>query len=169
MIDAVLQSDFGAVSLIPLILAGATVALVVRKELRQEKANKSTGLNGRAARRAYRFSQIDDLVQQFSGHGVIGVKVRRVYQRARRGSKAIIVLPDGDKVDAWFWWYTPQAGSVVYVKPSVGYGEHEGLDNVHYVGTPYRHGVIGTLRAGDARFHASYAKARARTSGVRFR
>lgn len=151
MIESVARAIYGAVPLIPLTLAILGVVVVARKELRQEKANEKTGLTGRAARRELRFSLIDDQIRSFGQPRAVGAKVKRVYQHGRRGSKAIIVLPNGDRVDAWFWWFTPRKGSVVFISPTVGYGHHSDRDGVRYGGSPHQHGVYGTIRAGPDR------------------
>jgi len=49
--------------------------------------------------------------------------VQRVYQTARRGSKAVIVWQaDGVRQDAWFYGWHPRAGVYVVVRGGSGWG-----------------------------------------------
>lgn len=68
-----------------------------------------------------------------SGPGQL-LQVARVYQRGRRGSKAVVTWCDtGRQQDAWFWnWHVP-AGAYLLVNASSGYGPHSHNPNVLYV------------------------------------
>ena len=92
----------------------------------------------------------------FHGHattnGLQMLYVEDVYQRAARGSKAYVSIhgdPSGNKRDAWFWWEQVRKGSVVAVRPTVGWGPHSGRENVLYVGTEAsrQSGVYGVVDA----------------------
>ena len=81
-------------------------------------------------------------------YGLTPARVQRVYQRGHRGSKAVLYLVDHRAwVDAWFWWYQVDPGSIVFIRPGVGWGPHTQRDNVHYVGERdgHRHGVHGVV------------------------
>ncbi len=69
--------------------------------------------------------------QPGSGHLI---QVVQVYQRARRGSKAVITWCDtGLRQDAWFWeWHVP-VGAFVLVSGQSGYGPHNHNPSVLYV------------------------------------
>ncbi|MGX2995687.1 hypothetical protein JNUCC64_15570 [Streptomyces sp. JNUCC 64] len=62
------------------------------------------------------------------------LQVTRVYQRARRGSKAVITWCDtGLRQDAWFWeWHVPP-GAYLLVSATSGYGPHSRNPHVLYV------------------------------------
>lgn len=78
------------------------------------------------------------------------LQVLRVYQVARRGTKAV-VQPYGrvERRDAWFWWARVSPGSVVAVRESVGYGPHTNRDGVVYIGS--KDGGGGVHATVDAR------------------
>ncbi|MFI5492384.1 hypothetical protein [Actinoplanes sp. NPDC051859] len=60
--------------------------------------------------------------------------VERVYQRARRGTKAVIVWAGTDlRQDTWFWHFNPAAGATLLVYGSAGYGPHNHNPAVFYV------------------------------------
>lgn len=79
--------------------------------------------------------------------------VHNVYQRAHRGSKALMSIY-GDTTstsrDAWFWWHHVQPGSVIAVHHNQGWGPHSQRDDVLYIGrnapTP-QSGVYATFSA----------------------
>lgn len=72
--------------------------------------------------------------------------VRQVYQRARRGAKAVIVWSaTGQPQDTWFWHFWPQAGSTLLVSGAAGYGPHNHNPDVLYV--EYG-GVLGSAPPG---------------------
>ncbi|MFF6801966.1 hypothetical protein [Streptomyces sp. NPDC012616] len=64
----------------------------------------------------------------------IFLQITRVYQRGRRGSKAVVTWCDsGRQQDAWFWnWHVP-VGAYLLVSASSGYGPHSHNPNVLYV------------------------------------
>ncbi|MCT7355156.1 mS29 family ribosomal protein [Streptomyces sp. 15-116A] len=76
--------------------------------------------------------------QAFQQHRNAGrgdlLQITRVYQRGRRGSKAVVTWCDtGRQQDAWFWnWHVP-AGAYLLVNASSGYGPHSHNPNVLYV------------------------------------
>lgn len=55
----------------------------------------------------------------------------------------------GIRRDAWFWWEQVHKGSVVAVRPTVGWGPHSGREDVLYIGTEVSHqsGVYGAVDA----------------------
>lgn len=59
--------------------------------------------------------------------------VTRVYQTARRGSKALIRWPTGYTQDTWFHFNWPRAGSTVLLRGSTGWGPHNRNPEVFYV------------------------------------
>lgn len=77
-------------------------------------------------------------------HGIRLLYVVSVYQRARRGAKAIVETDDGRRWDAWFWHHRPQPGSAVAAAVSLGWGPHNERD-VLYVGWEDRAGVFDVL------------------------
>ncbi|AKS33509.1 hypothetical protein [Mycolicibacterium goodii] len=87
-----------------------------------------------------------------TANGLQMLYVEHVYQRAARGSKAHVSIygdPSGNKRDAWFWWTQVQKGSVVAVRPTVGWGPHTRRDDVLYIGTEVsrQSGVYGGIDA----------------------
>lgn len=68
-----------------------------------------------------------------SGQGQL-LRITRVYQHGRRGSKAVVTwCESGRQQDAWFWnWHVP-AGAYLLVNASSGYGPHSHNPNVLYV------------------------------------
>jgi hypothetical protein len=76
--------------------------------------------------------------------------VTGVYQRARRGSKALVRTEDGSTWDAWFWHYHAQPGSAVAVAVQPGWGPHNAGD-VLYVGSERAAGVYEVLDAKSLR------------------
>lgn len=78
--------------------------------------------------------------------------IEDVYQHAARGSKAYVSIygdSSGIRRDAWFWWAQVRKGSVVAVRPTVGWGPHSGRENVLFIGTESSHqsGVYGAVDA----------------------
>lgn len=62
------------------------------------------------------------------------VEVIEVYQRARRGTKAIVrCLDTGREQDAWFQAKLPAPGDLMVVRASVGWGPHNRNPDVLYV------------------------------------
>ncbi len=62
------------------------------------------------------------------------IRVDRVYQRARTGTKAIVVWDEtGARQDTWFKDSRPSQGSYFFVRGSVGYGPHNRNPNVLYL------------------------------------
>jgi len=80
-----------------------------------------------------------------SDPGVGIARVHRVYQHARRGSKAVIVWwRTGRAQDAWFAARQERPGRYVLLRGSVGWGPHNSNPRVLYVPPG---GVIATLPA----------------------
>lgn len=72
-------------------------------------------------------------------------EVAVVYQRARRGAKAVIVwLANGHRQDAWFEDEWPHAGSVLLLRGSTGWGPHNRNPDVFYVRT---HQILDIMSA----------------------
>jgi len=71
------------------------------------------------------------------------IQVRKVYQKATTGTKAIVVHRskgatqdtwfDGPQQDAWFYNQRVQRGSILLVRESSGWGPHNHDPNVLYV------------------------------------
>ncbi len=76
--------------------------------------------------------------QAFQQHRSAGqghlLQITQVYQRGRRGSKAVVTWCDtGRRQDAWFWnWHVP-LGAYLLVNASSGYGPHSHNPDVLYV------------------------------------
>lgn len=85
--------------------------------------------------------------------GLTAARVSSVYLPARRGTKAVLYLCDYHVfVDAWFWRYQAIPGSVVFIRPSVGWGPHTQSNYVHYIGGAFSgHGVYGFVPVRDVR------------------
>lgn len=67
-------------------------------------------------------------------HGAHMCHVLRVYQRAGRGTKAVIIWTEtGWQQDAWFWYFWPAPGSTLLVVGAVGFGPHNRNPAVFYV------------------------------------
>ena len=61
-------------------------------------------------------------------------QVQQVYQRANRGTKAVIVWAEsGWRQDAWFWYFWPAPGSTLLVFGAVGFGPHNQNPDVFFV------------------------------------
>ncbi|WP_106402879.1 hypothetical protein [Actinocorallia populi] len=106
-------------------IIGAYVALVVRSRRRRAQ---------RAVREAQRRQAVEELRRTDGRAGHLAV-VDRVYQRARRGAKAIIIWDaTGVEQDAWFHdWSDVPAGAYLMLAGSVGYGPHNHNPSVYYV------------------------------------
>jgi len=60
--------------------------------------------------------------------------VEQVYQRARRGSKAVIIWhATGQRQDTWFWYFLAEPGSTLLVSGATAYGPHNHNPYVLYV------------------------------------
>jgi hypothetical protein len=93
------------------------------------------GIFAPEARRARLAALYIDAHRQTLESGVYLVRVRRVYQVARRGTKCIVEHQNGALQDAWFWASRPRRGWVVVVRGQGAWGPHTGHLNVLYVGT----------------------------------
>lgn len=120
LICAVMGSvgSLGAI-LMGIVLTCAVIALRVRS------AGKRT---------ARLVAQWESLLHQRATSGGHLIQVIRVYQQARRGSKAEIRWYESGLVqDAWFWnWHVPP-GAYLLVTAQSGYGPHNDNPNVLYV------------------------------------
>ncbi|WP_051836750.1 hypothetical protein [Streptomyces sp. NRRL WC-3742] len=70
------------------------------------------------------------------GAGTRMLRVANVYQRGKRGSKAVVHWCDsGDTHDAWFegWHVPPGAFVLVTGGVGVGWGPHNRIENVLYI------------------------------------
>jgi len=66
--------------------------------------------------------------------GAAVVQVSNAYQRAQRGTKAIVVwTATGYQQDAWFAGSHPMPGSFLLVRGRIGWGPHNGNPEVLYV------------------------------------
>jgi hypothetical protein len=106
-----------------LIAAAVVIAAIVAIRLRSRRK--------RDAHLAAQWSSLQQ--QRAAGTGHL-LQVTQVYQRARRGSKAVITWCDtGLRQDAWFWdWHVP-LGAYLLVNATSGYGPHSHDPNVLYV------------------------------------
>lgn len=90
-----------------------------------------------------------DALSRAQTPGIQLVRVERVTQRARRGTKAIVSHSDGRPTqDAWFWYRRHiHRGDVLLVRSDTNYGPHTHSNRVLYVGTKWdsSHGVIAVL------------------------
>lgn len=104
-------------------------------------------------------ARFDNAVGYARLHDLRLVQVRRVYQRARRGTKCVVEHPDGTRQDAWFWHTSVRRGSALLVRSSNGYGPHTSHHQVMYVGSQVTgSGVVGRIPA--RAFRASRRRAR---------
>lgn len=116
-------------------------------------------MKSRQAKRTARAEALEQFIATWSAQGLVPVTVLRVYQVARRGSKAVLLFPGGQQVDAWFWWFTVTPGSFVMIAPAVGYGSHTHRDGVHYVGSKDGgHGVAAVMHPRDVRFLTKFRR-----------
>lgn len=84
-----------------------------------------------------------------------------VYQRARRGSKAVIVWQaTGVRHDTWFWGWHPPPGAFLLLEGSRGYGPHNRNPNVLYVQPDQVHAVVDASAPAAWQRHASRRAAR---------
>lgn len=86
------------------------------------------------------------------------VWVESVYQKGRRGTKAIVYLErTEERRDVWFWWSHVEPGEIAAVEASVGYGPHTLRDDVLYIGGEHTgsgiHHVMSALDVKRARRH----------------
>src|SRR5688500_9038137 len=65
------------------------------------------------------------------------VYVTSVYQRARRGTKAMVEVEGVGTRDAWFWWSTVTPGQMLLVGAKRDWGPHSHRRDVFYVGTEF--------------------------------
>ena len=63
------------------------------------------------------------------------VYVTSVYQRARRGTKAMVEVEGVGTRDAWFWRSTVTPGQMLLVSAHRNWGAHSHRRDVFYVGT----------------------------------
>jgi hypothetical protein len=93
--------------------------------------------NSASRRRAALAAQWEHLVRMRAdprSRGADLVQVLRVYQRADRGSKAVVAWAASNaQQDAWFWFWAVPAGAHVLVRTTTGYGPHNRNPNVLYV------------------------------------
>jgi len=94
--------------------------------------------------------------------GTLVVHVVRVYQIARRGTKAVVEMDSNGRTrDAWFWYGRVARGQCHLVSASSGYGPHTNCDNVLYIGHEGgTHGILQTLSPRQARRALRYERSR---------
>lgn len=125
-------SNIAAASILVLLVIAALALIIISRRSRRIERDR-------------RLAELWDWMQQQDGVPGQGLaRVVRVYQRARRGSKAIIEWADKSRQDAWFYTWYPSQGSYVVIVGRVGYGPHNGDPNVVYVD---QNGVIGSAPA----------------------
>ena len=80
-------------------------------------------------------------------NGLTLLQIERVYQTARRGTKAhVYKFGTTWRRDGWFWWTRVIPGSVVAVVVSQGWGPHTNKSDVLFVGGEHSgHGIEGTF------------------------
>jgi hypothetical protein len=111
-----------------------------------------------SGRREHFLAVYDEAVVTATLHRLLLIRVQRVYQRARRGTKAVVELPDGRLQDAWFWGSSPRTGQVLMVRSEVYWGSHN-QNHVLYVGTEGGDpGIAGEIPA--AAWHAHRRRGR---------
>ncbi|MEU3549936.1 hypothetical protein [Streptomyces longwoodensis] len=98
------------------------VAVIVALQVRSRRKRMATLAAQWQAFQQHRNAGRGDLLQ-----------ITRVYQRGRRGWKAVVTWCDtGRQQDVWFWnWHVP-AGAHLLVNASSGYGPHSHNPNVLY-------------------------------------
>ncbi|WNV91132.1 hypothetical protein [Umezawaea sp. Da 62-37] len=80
----------------------------------------------------YRWYEIHEMCRRTPGTAI--VRVAHVYQRAQRGTKAVVVLvATGYQQDAWFAHSNPVPGSYLLVRGRTGWGPHNSNPEVLYV------------------------------------
>jgi hypothetical protein len=79
--------------------------------------------------------QWDDIHRQkATTPGADLAEIATVYQRARRGTKAIIEwIESGERQDTWFAHHWPAPGAIVLIRGSTGWGPHNHNPNTYYV------------------------------------
>jgi hypothetical protein len=94
--------------------------------------------------------------------GTLVVHIVRVYQIARRGTKAVVEMDSNGRTrDAWFWYARVARGQCHLISASSGYGPHTNRDNVLYVGhEDGTHGILQTLSPRQARRALRFERAR---------
>lgn len=103
------------------------------------------GIFAPRARRAALLAQYDWMAAQVRD-GLVLVRVVRIYQSARRGTKCVVEHRWGRYQDAWFWAVRPRAGDAYLVRARGSYGPHNDLLDVLYVGSQHTgSGVIYRL------------------------
>ncbi|MFB9905085.1 hypothetical protein [Allokutzneria oryzae] len=98
--------------------------------------------------------------RQMAEPGLHVVRMASVYQRARRGSKAVIVWGTGYQQDTWFAGNWPVPGSILMIRGTVGWGPHNNNPNVFYVEPDQ---VICALPPGTERAVARHQERQARS------
>lgn len=91
--------------------------------------------------------------QRDSTPGAVMIEVIDVYQRAQRGTKAIVVVAgSGRPQDAWFWGTRPAPHSTWLVMPETGWGPHN-QNPVLYLNPEQLLGMAppGTMKAVERR------------------
>jgi hypothetical protein len=128
--------------------ASVAVWLVARTTLWWRLGRARWGIFAPAARRQRMSGIYRDSLDQTRENGIALIRVVRVYQVARRGSKCVVEHPWGARQDAWFWWRRPRRGQVLLVRCGVNYGPHNRINAVMYIGSEMvGHGILGRLPA----------------------
>lgn len=124
-------SNTAAASILVLLLTAALALIISRRN--------------RSIERDRKLAELWDWMQQQDAPPAQNlIRIARVYQNAKRGSKAIIVYSDGRQIDTWFEGWHPAPGAYAVLRGHVGYGPHNRNSHVLYV----RPGeVIGTAPA----------------------
>ncbi len=105
----------------------------------------------RAAQAYARLRALRELTARFPFVEV--VLVQHVYQRSRRGTKALVLMErTGQQHDAWFWWSRVSSGQMAAVQFTEGWGPHTQRDGVLYVGhKDTGHGIYELLSAREVK------------------
>ena len=110
-----------------IVLLFAAVALIVWLSSRQPPSPL------RDQELYHRWYEMHEMCRTTPGAAI--VQVANAYQRAQRGTKAVVVwMATGCPQDAWFADSHPMSGSFLLVRGRTGWGPHNNNPEVLYVG-----------------------------------
>lgn len=90
---------------------------------------------GPFAPESHLLAAFDSARRDATGDGLYLVRIKRIYQAGRQGSKCVVEHPFGVFQDAWCWHARPGKGRVYVVRGSAGYGPHSNNLHVMYIGS----------------------------------
>jgi len=134
-------------------VAGFVTILIVAARFQRRQQERRDELSYR------RWQQMNIMRERSPGAEL--VVVDQVYQRARRGCKAVIVWQrSGIAQDSWFEGMHLLPGDLLLVRGSSGWGPHNNNPNVFYVGRGQVLSVLPrSVQAGAARHRHGLAAA----------